>query len=297
MDTPNWGDHVLLRCIHRRKQYLIRLKNGATLNTQLGAVSHDEIKKRTYGDIVEFGNSQKGSWKNKVVILRPTFQDIVIKISRSCTPVYPKDMAQIAMLLNLKEGDRVLEAGTGSGLFAMFLSRCVGKTGEVWSYETREDFYKDAQLRANVLHPNHNIKFFLGNVTTCNPPVPFDAIVLDLADPWTVISTLVSHLRLGASLVCILPNMTQIIHLLHTLKQQKVPLLFESMEEVSVRQWQCNLPTLRPAFQIQRHTAFLLTFRRTKEYIEIRHEKEKKLQESGADYLIYSYIDESVENY
>lgn len=183
MDTPNWGDHVLLRCIHRRKQYLIRLKNGATLNTQLGAVSHDEIKKRTYGDIVEFGNSQKGSWKNKVVILRPTFQDIVIKISRSCTPVYPKDMAQIAMLLNLKEGDRVLEAGTGSGLFAMFLSRCVGKTGEVWSYETREDFYKDAQLRANVLHPNHNIKFFLGNVTTCNPPVPFDAIVLDLADP------------------------------------------------------------------------------------------------------------------
>jgi tRNA A58 N-methylase Trm61 len=40
------------------------------------------------------------------VILRATFQDIVVRAKRKCTPVYPKDMAQLAMLLDLKEGDR-----------------------------------------------------------------------------------------------------------------------------------------------------------------------------------------------
>jgi tRNA A58 N-methylase Trm61 len=52
-----------------------------------------------------------------------------------------------------------LEAGSGSGFLSLFLSKCVGQSGEVWSFEIREDFHKEAKKNADYWNPNHKIKY------------------------------------------------------------------------------------------------------------------------------------------
>lgn len=66
-------------------------------------------------------------------------------LKRRTQVVYPKEGAYILMRLDVSPGKRVGEAGTGSRVFTVCLSRAVGPQGQVYTYEQREEFYKLAQ--------------------------------------------------------------------------------------------------------------------------------------------------------
>jgi len=73
-----------------------------------------------------------------VTVHKATLEDFVRVMPRGANITYPKDAAAICMvLLNLRDGCRVLEAGTGSGSMTLFLSRAVGPNGRVDSWEIR----------------------------------------------------------------------------------------------------------------------------------------------------------------
>ena len=67
-----------------------------------------------------FARSKRG----KLIFLqRPSLEEYVLHMARGPTPMYPKDAAACLTMMDVGNGHRVLECGTGSGALTLFLSR------------------------------------------------------------------------------------------------------------------------------------------------------------------------------
>ena len=85
-------------------------------------------------------------------MLRPTYATLIPNLPRRAQVIYPKDVGTILLWGDIAPGTRVIEIGTGPGALTMALLRAVGPTGQLISYEIREDFADDgARQRAAVL--------------------------------------------------------------------------------------------------------------------------------------------------
>ena len=123
------------------RRYLIELIPGAQFHLHHGLLPHDEI----IGS--EEGTTLRTSLGRRLVALRPRLADFALKMPRGATVVYPKDSGAILIWADIRPGDVVVEAGTGSGALTMALARAVGATGKVISYEARHDHAALARKR------------------------------------------------------------------------------------------------------------------------------------------------------
>lgn len=89
---------------------LFKLKRGCKFKA---TVSHDDLVavKSTHIAV------------NKDTFRRPTLDDYVVLMDRVPAPTYPKDAQTMATILDVGEGSKVLEAGSGSGGLTLYLSR------------------------------------------------------------------------------------------------------------------------------------------------------------------------------
>ena len=132
------GERVLLIDAKERR-YLVTLVGGSSFHTHAGIVAHDEIIGRAEGSWVT------GSTGRHFLVLRPTLADVVLKMPRGAQVIYPKDLGAILLAADIGPGQRVLEAGVGSGALSMTVLRA---GASVIGYELREDFA--ARARSNV---------------------------------------------------------------------------------------------------------------------------------------------------
>ena len=247
------GDLVII-LDPKGRRYLLRLENGAHFGHHAGGVGHEEIMAAGYG------GSLRTSKDAVFRVLKPSLEDYVLLMKRGAAVTYPKDAAAMLMLLDLAPGERVLEAGSGSGGLSLFLSRAVGPGGKVISYERRPAF--KARAEANVrAWGAENVEFHLGNLEEAElEPESFDAVALDLMEPWLVLENVVPALKTGRKLVCYLPNITQVVKLLEEITSQRLPLLKLRVMEVGHRDWDVRPPIAHPHFRQIGHTAFLAEF-------------------------------------
>ena len=64
-----------------------------------------------------------GSTGRSFLVLRPTLSDVVLKMPRGAQVIYPKDLGAILIAADIGPGQRVLEAGVGSGALSMTVLR------------------------------------------------------------------------------------------------------------------------------------------------------------------------------
>ena len=115
------GERVLL-IDPKERRYLLTLVAGATFHTHAGVLAHDDI----IG--VDEGSTVNGSTGRSFLVLRPTLSDIVLKMPRGAQVIYPKDLGAILIAADIGPGQRVLEAGVGSGALSMTVLRA-GRLG------------------------------------------------------------------------------------------------------------------------------------------------------------------------
>jgi tRNA (adenine57-N1/adenine58-N1)-methyltransferase catalytic subunit len=132
------GERVLL-VDPKDRRYLLTLVAGATFHTHAGVLAHDDLIGLSEGSTVN------GSTGRSFLALRPTLSDVVLKMPRGAQVIYPKDLGAILIAADIAPGQRVLEAGVGSGALSMTVLRA---GASVVGYELREDFAERA--RANV---------------------------------------------------------------------------------------------------------------------------------------------------
>jgi tRNA (adenine57-N1/adenine58-N1)-methyltransferase len=247
------GERVLL-VDSKRRRHLVTLTEGASFHTHAGVVGHDAMIGRPEGITVRTSHGQR------LLVLRPTLAEYVLEMPRGAQVIYPKDLGPILVLADVFPGARVLESGIGSGALTLALLRAVGPSGHVTGYEVRADFADRAQ---------RNIHAYLGDDVPLSVEVRdtyagidlegLDRILLDLPEPWQVVSHAAKALRPGGILLSYLPTISQVAQLRAALEDSPFGLM-ESLE-VLQRGWHIEGQSVRPDHRMVAHTGFLTTAR------------------------------------
>ena len=259
MSALQAGEKVLL-IDSRDRRYLVTLATGKQFHSHSGTLDHDTLIGTPEGSVV------RTSGGAKLTAYRPTLADFVLKMPRGAQVVYPKDVALILVYADVFPGATVVEAGSGSGSLTLALSRAVGETGRVVSYELREDHH--AQAAANVSSwyegvgaKPENVDLRVGDVfTDLEEDLVADRMVLDLPEPWHAIGTSTRNLRPGGILCCYLPTIPQVSQVVETMRRGGFGWIV-TMESL-VRTWNVEGQSVRPDHRMVAHTGFVVTARK-----------------------------------
>lgn len=246
-----FGEKVLLIDAKKRR-YLFTLKANGEFHTHAGFIAHELIINSTEGSSMQ---STKGA---DYILLRPTLEDFVIQMPRGAQVIYPKDLAPICIMADISPGVKVFESGLGSGALSMTMLRY---GAIITGYEIREDFANRAQT---------NVREFLGEAVLSRYSVSirdaylgieetgFDRMVLDLPEPWHVITHAKTALRKGALVVSYSPSITQAVQTREAMGQDWLDL---RTLEVLHRTWHIEGASVRPDHRMVAHTGFLTSAR------------------------------------
>ena len=259
--TLQHGERVLL-IDEKDRRYLVRLAVGGSFQTHVGVVDHDAIIGGPEAVYIEARRREGSEARTRrVLVVRPTLSDLIVKMPRGAQVIYPKDLGAILMAADLFPGARVLEAGVGSGALSMAALRagCV-----VVGYEIRPDFANRARANvAELLGPEASYDVQLRDVYEGIEESDLDRVLLDLAEPWRVVAHAESALRPGGILLAYLPTINQTAELRAELARRCFALVETS--EVLERTWHIEGRSVRPDHRMVAHTGFLTYGRRTNE--------------------------------
>ena len=246
------GEQVLLVDTKQRR-YLVTLAEGGEFHSHNGVLAHNALIGQ------EEGISVRSSGGSRLLVIRPTLSDFVLKMPRGAQVIYPKDLGPILMLADIFPGARVLESGVGSGALSMTLLRA---GAVVTGYEVREDFAARAR---------RNVATFLGDQAADRYDVEIrdayegvdltdlDRVVLDLPEPWQMVAHAAKALHRGGLLVAYTPQITQAAQLRATLGDDGFGLA--DTIEVLNRGWHIDGLSVRPDHRMVAHTGFLTSAR------------------------------------
>ena len=277
------GERVLLTDSKGRR-YLITLEPGRVFHTHRGRLAHDELLGRGEGRTVRTDLGQR------LLVLRPTLADWVLKMPRGAQVIYPRVLALMVMQADIRPGLTVAEAGAGSGALSIALLQALAPDGRLLSFELRPDFA--ALARANVEgwfgklpaawelredfaeRARANVEGWFGKLpATWELRVgdvveglaevgEVDRVLLDLLDPWNVVAAAARALTPGGSLVAFVATVPQVMRTVEALDRSGAFGPVETSEAV-FRPWHVDGLAVRPEHRMIGHTGFLVSARRT----------------------------------
>jgi len=251
------GDRVQLTD-PKGRHYTMILSPGSEFHTHRGAIAHDTVIGLPEGSVVKSTNG------DSFLVLRPLLVDYVMSMPRGAQVIYPKDAAQIVHEGDIFPGARVLEAGAGSGAMTCSLLRAVGPSGEVISYEVRDDHAEHAQRNVATFFGQNpeNWRLIVGDLVDSElAEASVDRAVLDMLAPWDVLDTVARLLIPGGVLIIYVATVTQLSKTVEALREQQCwtePRAWETLQ----RGWNVVGLAVRPEHNMRGHTAFLISARR-----------------------------------
>lgn len=235
------------------KRYLISLRPGQTFHTNLGHFQHDDLIGLPLGTTVY---SQLG---NPVLLLEPSLSDLINRIKRNTQIIFPKDAAYLVHKLSLRNGDQVIEAGTGSGGLTIALAWAVAPAGRVYTYEVRADNYQIARANLERVGLLENVSMYQQSVVEGFRQQGADAVFLDVRTPSHFLDQVRAALRPGGFFAALIPTTNQVIELLAALERKSFADI--AVEELLLRQYKVVPDRLRPDDSMVGHTGYLVSAR------------------------------------
>lgn len=197
----------------------------------------------------------------RYLVLRPTLSDLLGHLRRTAQIVTPKDAAQILLIGGIGPGARVAEAGAGSGALTTALAYAVGPIGRVVSCDRRHDFLENARQNLAASGLSERVEFRERDVASQGfGSGGFDAVVLDLPEPWEVLEAAAGSLVRGGRVVTYTPTYNQLERTVQAMRGRR----FEEVRalELLERELHVGAGGTRPEFEMLGHTGFLAVGRR-----------------------------------
>jgi tRNA (adenine57-N1/adenine58-N1)-methyltransferase len=168
--------HVLL--VRDDREYL--LAPGETLETDLGVLEVPENP--TSGQTVETHIGEA------FTIREPRLPDFFDHFERTGAPMMPRDAGLVLGETGAGSGDRVLDAGTGTGVLAAYLANA---GAEVLTYERDPEFAENARGNFERADLADRVEVRTGDLAEDLDDLadgePFDVLTLDTEDAPTVV--------------------------------------------------------------------------------------------------------------
>jgi tRNA (adenine57-N1/adenine58-N1)-methyltransferase len=250
------GDRIQLTD-PKGKMYTFTITPGKEWHTHKGWIVHNDLIGLPEGSVVSTSAGLQ------FTAFKPLLGDFVLSMPRGATIVYPKDAAMIIGVADVFSGAKVIEAGVGSAALSISLLRAIGPTGELTSFERREDFADIARENVRTyfgtVPTNWNLN--IGSVQESSTDKKYDRVILDMLAPWECISFAAEVLRPGGVFLAYVATTTQLSMTAEAIKEDghfTEPLSSETI----VRDWHHEGLAVRPMQRMIGHTGFLIVTRR-----------------------------------
>ena len=163
--------------VHEDREYL--RAPGDELQTDLGVLTIPEDA--APGDVLETHLGEE------FAVREPRGPDLFDHFERTGAPMMPRDIGLVVGHTGAASGDRVLDAGTGTGVLAAYLGRL---GAAVTSYEVDPDFAEVARENMRVAGVDDRVEVRAGDVTADLDDLAgsaFDLLTLDTGDAPAVV--------------------------------------------------------------------------------------------------------------
>ncbi|MBT1173361.1 tRNA (adenine-N1)-methyltransferase [Bifidobacterium sp. MA2] len=292
----------------RNKKITDQLVPGGSTQTEHGLILHDDVIGSTEGVVVTTVTAKceaqinqlhperdaSKPWKAaraiggwQYAVMRPRLADYVLSMPRGAQIMYPKDIAQVIQLGDIRTGHRVLESGAGSGAMSLNLLDAVGEGGRLTTIEMRPDFARVAEANATVYYGRRPEWWDLrtGDFDSVAAELPehhYDRIMLDMLDPWNRLEQAYRVIAPGGVLVAYITTTTQMSRMVEALRESGVwtePAVQETLE----RSWKAQGLAVRPDHQMIGHTGFLVVSRAMAEGFTALKKRERATKDTVTD--------------
>jgi len=243
-------DRVVLLDREGRK-WLVPLEGETRSVPGLGVLKVEKLR-AALGRVLAIGGES-------LYVLRPSARDLAETLERKAQIITAKDVALLLFYADVKPGDTVVEAGSGSGALTIALARAVGDAGRVISYDVREDFLAVATENVRRAGLADRVEFHRQDVRE-GMAGPAAAVFLDIVDPWNAVKAAFDALESCGHLATYSPNMEQVKETV--LAMQKLPFIETRTVEVLERELEVREQGVRPAFAALGHTGYLTVARK-----------------------------------
>ncbi len=238
----------------RHKNFILPLKTGAKFETHRGILMHDDLIGKPWGTQVF---SHIGS---PFFLLQPSLGALLVDLPRTTQILYPKDIGFIFVMMGIGPGQKVMEAGTGSGSMTTALAYAVGEGGRVTSYEIKPDVQNLARKNLTRFGLESRVDFKLRDIQEGFDETDADSFFLDVANPYDYTVQVRNALKPGGFLCCLIPTFNQVEKTLIALRQTHFA--FIEVCEILLRFYQAEPNRLRPTDRMVAHTGFLVFARK-----------------------------------
>lgn len=247
-------DSFVLVYRDRRRRWLVRPRDTPKLHTHLGILDVSALVGK------EFGVVATTTMGDELTILRPTIEDLVMKLARKTQVIYPKDLGLMAVKLGVHAGSKVIETGTGSGATTALMAYLVQPTGMVYTYDLNPEFQDVAKKNIERLGLSEFVTFRIGDSRQGFQEKEMDAGILDVGDPWEVVRSMRVSLKPSAPMAAVTPTTNQAEKLVAKMREEG----FVNVEtmEILLRNLEARVGMTRPSNIMVGHTAYL-TFGRS----------------------------------
>lgn len=290
------------------KRITAQLVAGGVTQTEHGLICHDDVigqsegvvittvsaKRETQQTIVDPSKSSNKPWKAAraiggwdYVVMRPRMVDYVLSMPRGAQIMYPKDIAQVIALGDIRSGMRVLESGAGSGAMSLSLLDAVGECGKLTTIELRPDFARIAESNATLYYGKRPEWWNLltgdfDSVAKTLDAHSVDRIMLDMLDPWNRLEQVHRVIVPGGVLIAYVTTTTQMSRMAEALRESGMwtePEIQETLE----RTWKAQGLAVRPDHAMIGHTGFLIVSRAMAEGFSALKKREHGTKDTVSD--------------
>ena len=232
----------------RGKKYLI--DQTCEFQSDLGIISQEDIANAKVGQILTTHLDKEFK------VIQPNVNDFIDLMDRRCSILIQKDIGTVIAKTGLKNGSRVIDAGTGAGAAALNFGNIVGNSGHVYSYEIREDFAEVAKKNIKSFELDNIVEIKNKDIKEGIDEENIDLVFLDLIKPYEIFEDVYESLSLGGYLAVYAPYIDQI----ETSYRIAKKLGFSNLTilETLEREIEVKSQGTRPKTRMVGHTGYLL---------------------------------------
>ena len=243
----NGSEKKALTLIDEKGQkYIIKIGEGMKQIGRLGVVNTDNLAK------AESSVSIAGK---KYLVMEPTLPDILASIKRGPQWIMPKDSAQIVFNCNIGPGKKILEIGTGTGALTIVMAHYIGQSGKIVSYEMVEKHSNIARKNIELAGMDSIVEMRLEDGATCTDENEYDAVTMDMPEPWNILEQMTLALKPGGYLCAYLPTMNQVERTIRAMRDAGY-IETHVLENIQ-RELVVGKGGTRPSFDMLGHTGYL----------------------------------------